>query len=237
MHVLAIGYSPVYLAENRDGIRQDWPRIPLPASLELLQQSAALGRRLAALIDTEHAAPGVTRAPLRADLRTIGAATRVGGGSLDAGAGDLDLTAGWGYASTGGVVMGGTGKLVKREYTADELAAIEEGARAEGLDLDTALGLLGQGTNDVYLNGVAYWRNVPDRVWEQRIGGYQVIKKWLSYRERELLGRGLTTDEVREVAGMARRLAAVLLLGPALDANYRAVVAAPYAWPASAAAI
>ncbi|MGD0781302.1 MAG: type ISP restriction/modification enzyme, partial [Candidatus Aminicenantales bacterium] len=29
-HALAIGYSPVYLAKNADGIRQDWPRIPLP---------------------------------------------------------------------------------------------------------------------------------------------------------------------------------------------------------------
>ena len=29
-HALAIGYSPAYLAENADGIRQDWPRIPLP---------------------------------------------------------------------------------------------------------------------------------------------------------------------------------------------------------------
>lgn len=73
--------------------------------------------------------------------------------------------------------MGGAGKVVKREYTAEELAAIEEGAKAEGLDLAAALALLGASTNDVYLNGVAYWRNVPERVWEQRIGGYQVIKK------------------------------------------------------------
>ena len=31
MHALAIGYSPAYLSENADGIRRDWPRIPLPA--------------------------------------------------------------------------------------------------------------------------------------------------------------------------------------------------------------
>ena len=31
MHALAIGYSPAYLTENADGIRRDWPRIPLPA--------------------------------------------------------------------------------------------------------------------------------------------------------------------------------------------------------------
>jgi predicted helicase len=34
MHSLAIGYSPTYLTENADGIRQDWPRIPLPDSKE-----------------------------------------------------------------------------------------------------------------------------------------------------------------------------------------------------------
>jgi hypothetical protein len=36
-----------------------------------------------------------------------------------------------------------------------------------------------------------------------RNGGYQVIKKWLSYREHKLLGRPLTTDEAREVMNIA----------------------------------
>jgi hypothetical protein len=52
---------------------------------------------------------------------------------------------------------------------------------------------------------------------------HEVIKKWLSYREKELLGRGLTKDEARHVTGMARRIAALLLMGPTLDANYEAV--------------
>jgi len=43
MHALAIGYSPAYLTENADGIRQDWPRVPLPGSHEGLLASAALG--------------------------------------------------------------------------------------------------------------------------------------------------------------------------------------------------
>ena len=53
---------------------------------------------------------------------------------------------------------------------------------------DEAVGLLGETCFDVYLNGVAYWRCVPSAVWRYTIGGYQVIKKWLSYRERALLG-------------------------------------------------
>ena len=51
------------------------------------------------------------------------------------------------------------------------------------------------------------------------------MKKWLSYREHELLGRPVTPDEAREVTHMARRLAALLLLAPALDANYAAAKA------------
>ncbi len=90
------------------------------------------------------------------------------------------------------------------------------------------LGQLGPTTYDVYLNDVAFWRNVPARVWEYTIGGYQVIKKWLSYRERDVLGRDLTVDELREVMNIARRIAAILLLEPALDASYRAVAAAPW---------
>lgn len=31
------------------------------------------------------------------------------------------------------------------------------------------------------------------------LGGYQVLKKWLSYREESLLGRPLTRDEAQDV--------------------------------------
>jgi len=60
------------------------------------------------------------------------------------------------------------------------------------------------------------------------LGGYQVIKKWLSYREQGLLGRSLSVDEARYVTEMARGIAEILLLGPALDANYQAVKRAAY---------
>ena len=63
-------------------------------------------------------------------------------------------------------------------------------------------------------------------VWEYTIGGYQVIKKWLSYREKPLLGRGLTIAEVRCVTETARRIAALLALQPQLDKNCRYMTAA-----------
>ena len=54
---------------------------------------------------------------------------------------------------------------------------------------------------------------------------------WLSYRERALLGRPLTIEEARYVTEMARRIAALVLLEPELDENYRRVTAATYPWP------
>jgi hypothetical protein len=90
---------------------------------------------------------------------------------------------------------------------------------------------LGETTHDVYLNEETYWRNVPSRVWEYTIGGYQVIQKWLSYREEKLLDRPITQDEAREVRDVARRIAAIILLEPRLDANYTAVKEATWAWP------
>jgi hypothetical protein len=45
----------------------------------------------------------------------------------------------------------------------------------------------------------------------------------------------LRVEEAREVTAMARRLAALVLLRPALDANYAAVAADTYAWPAAGA--
>ena len=80
------------------------------------------------------------------------------------------------------------------------------------------------------LNDRAYWRCVPLRVWEYTIGGYQVLKKWLSYRERPLLGRDLKPDEARHFTEVARRIAAILLLSPALDANYERVKGETWEW-------
>jgi hypothetical protein len=155
----------------------------------------------------------------------------VGGGTLNPDAGDLELASGWGHPGKGGITMPGKGKVSERAYTPAELEATTTGVEALGLSTEQALAHLGEITFDIYLNDVACWRNVPSRVWDYTIGGYQVIK-WLSYRERDLLGRALTPDEAREVMNIARRIAAILLLEPALDGNYEAVKQSTYAWPA-----
>lgn len=70
------------------------------------------------------------------------------------------------------------------------------------------------------MNASVFWQNVPRSVWEYTIGGYQVIKKWLSYRESNILGRDLLPEEARQVTNMARRILALILLQPSLNQNY-----------------
>ncbi len=231
LHALAIGYSQSYLTENSDGVRQDWPRIPLPNSKDVLLSSAKLGHEIAALLDTESKVEGVTSGSVRSEIKELAVIAREGGGSLRPEKGELALSAGWGHAGKGGAVMPGKGRIVERDWSDTEEAALAAGATALEMRLADLEQLLGGHTCDIYLNQIAYWRNIPIRVWEYTIGGYQVIKKWLSYRERDLLGRDLFPDEVIEVTNMARRIAAIILMEPELDANYRAVVAQTYPWP------
>ncbi len=236
-HTLAVLHAPAYRAENSGALRQDWPRVPLPKSREALLASAELGRQVAALLDTETPVIGVTAGKVRPELVKIAVPSRLTNESLN-----LSLTVGWGHAGQGGVTMPGRGKLETRGYTAEEAEALgragcpqpaadhpdapEPRRRGE----DTAPYLLGPATHDIFLNATACWRNVPERVWDFTLGGYQVMKKWLSYREHALLGRALTPDEAREVTHMARRIAALLLLQPELDANYEVVKHDPAPW-------
>ena len=167
----------------------------------------------------------MTEGQLRPAMKVIGPATKTDGQQFNEAAGDYDLTARWGIAGKGGITMPSNGRVERRPFTDDEKAAPGE----------TGVALLGPDTVDVYLNDRAYWRNVPIRVWKYTLGGYQVLEKWLSYREKALLDRGLTIDEVRYVQHVARRIAALVLLGPELDANYARVKAAAYPWPRAAA--
>jgi hypothetical protein len=210
MHVLAIGHSPAYLTENAGMLWQDWPRIPLPATREALEASAALGRQVAAMLDVTQGVKGVTTGKIGPELKTIGLITHVEGKQIND-ADDLAVTAGWGNPGRAGITMPATGDARRRDYTPDERQTPAA---------------LGAETLDIYLNDHVYWRNIPAAVWEYVLGGYPVIRKWLSYREHKILGRPLRAEEARYVTEMARRIAAILLMRPALDGNYASVRAA-----------
>ena len=213
-HVLAVLHDPVYRKANAGALRMEWPRIPLlgwpdgeaEGVAEELARSATHGRELAALLDPETPVPGVTRTPLRPEITAIAVPCTVDGDATWR-VTDFVVTVGWGHYGSGDAVMPGRGRAEERAYTPEETTAM----------LD-ALPVLGDKTFDVYLNGETFWRNIPAAVWDYRLGGYQILKKWLSYREREVLGRRLRTEEVQHFTDTARRIAA-LLLGPCSAAH------------------
>lgn len=225
-HALAVLHAPAYREENSGALRQDWPRVPLPASAEALAASAALGRRVAALLDPEAEVAGVTAGALRPDLREIAVLRHVADQPLDPGAGDLAVTAGWGYLIRNGTVtMPGQGRVRARhapdDTTSEQLSGTSQGASDEDRHVRHA----SPRQYDIFLNDIAYWARVPAAVWTYTLGGYPVLKKWLSYREHKVLGRDLHPDEARAFTEIARRIAALIALHSDLDANYRKSIA------------
>ena len=206
-HVLATLHDPAYRAANAGALRMGWPRIPLPGWNDgqsgdagaMLARSAARGRELARLLDPDTPAPGVTDGTLRPELATIAVPATAHGRNMTGG--DFVVTAGWGHSGLGDAVMPGQGRAVERGYMESERTALADGAA-----------MLGRTTFDIYLNETAFWRNVPAAVWTYKLGGYQVLKKWLSYRERGVLERALTPQEVLDLMSIARRIAAILTM-------------------------
>lgn len=204
-HAVAVSHSSTYRRSNASALRQGWPRFPLPTSLTALQVSAALGRQVAYLLDIEHPVVGVTAGTIRPELRNVAAFSRADGKPIATK--DFALTAGWGFAGQGGVVMPGRGMVERRASTQDELS-------------------LGDHTNDIFANTGALWRHVPRCAWDYTLGGYQVLKKWLSYREQDLLGRPLSLDEIKSFSAVARRITALTMLSPSLETNYASLLTA-----------
>jgi len=211
-HVLAIGYSGRYLHENRAGIRDGWPRVPLPSNEKDFLQSSQLGNAIAGLLNLDIKVEQLKN-PTFASLARI---SSFDGKPLDPNAHHLEVRAGWGYRDKEGNVMPGSGKAVVRSYTEEEQ---EQLAPLTDAYPDSAQ-LLGNETLDIPLNDVAYWSNVPSPVWEYVIGGYQVLKKWLSYREMEITGQSLDSASVDQFKDIVCRLTLLVLLQPQLDDNY-----------------
>ena len=222
-HALATMHTPRYHSDNSGALLSDWPRIPLPATANLLSHSATLGRRLAELLDAESSVRltgewsfmAALKLPKDSDLENA-----------------LKLTAGWGYRGQGSTVMPGQGQSPERPWSATERQKIGALAATQSLTLEEALVLLGESCVDVHINNESLWSAVPINVWNYTLGGYQVLKKWLSYREFPLLGRPLHSEEAAYFAQVVRRITAILLLSPALDASYQAILPTATGLPA-----
>ena len=208
-HVFAVLHDSTYNQVNADALRAEGPRVPLPGwpdgeaeeAAEALAQSAARGRDLARLLDTGMPAPGVTQGALRPEIAAIAVPATIDGRNMTGD--DFALTAGWGHYGSGDAVMPGQGRIVERSLTPEEHAALGD-----------TVATLGATTFDIHLNGNAFWRNVPIAVWAYKLGGYQVLKKWLSYRERDILGRTLLPNEAQHFTDTARRMTAMVTRDP-----------------------
>ena len=206
-HALAVLHDPEYRQANAGALRMEWPRIPLPGwpggdapdAADELRASAARGRDLAGLLDPETPVPGVTAGTPRPELAAIAVPSTADGRNMTGD--DFALTVGWGHFGTGDAVMPGTGRGAERDYSAAERGAMGD-----------ATAIFGATAFDIHLNDNARWSNVPAAVWNYKLGGYQVLKKWLSYREKRVLGRNLKPEEAQQFTGIARRIAAILLL-------------------------
>ncbi len=205
-YVLAVLHDPAYRKANAGALKMEWPRIPLLGwpdgnaadAAEILAASAARGRKLAQLLDPEAPVSGVTQGKLRPEIAALAVPATKDGHNMTGD--DFAMTAGWGHFGQGNAVMPGRGHVVERPYTPEERTA-----------LGNAIPTLGENTFDIYLNDRAYWCNVPTTVWNYKLGGYQVLKKWLSYRERNVLGRALSPEEVQYFAEMVRRIETIIL--------------------------
>lgn len=223
-HIVATLHAPSYAKENAGALRIDWPRIPIPNDSEILRNSAVLGEKMCGLLDVETEVAGISAGALHAGVGSL---------AIPRGS-DYEIRAGWGSAQTGRtggtIIMPGNGKAVIREWSENELLALAEVGQRHDLTRIRTTDLIGSNAVDVYLNDDFYWMAVPLKVWTYASGGYPVLKKWLSYREAEVLGRPLNAIEIRYFASLVRRLTEVLLYGPALDASLKLTESCAIGW-------
>ena len=206
-HVLAVLHDPAYRDTNADALRAEGPRIPLPGwpdgggdeAADEPRRVSRAGPELAALLDPDTPVPGVTEgiaAPRdRRRSRPVHHRRRQHGGRR------LRAHGGLGPLRTG-----------RRRHARPGPRSRAPPHRIRTAALGEAAPTLGDTTFDVYLNDRAYWRNVPAAVWHYKLGGYQVLKKWLSYREHKVLDRPLHPEEVQHFTNTARRIAAIVML-------------------------
>jgi len=203
-HVLTTTYTPDYRDVNEEALTSNWARVPIPINRELLCESAALGRRIAALLRTDMEPDGVVQGVVPPVIRLIARPRRADderGQIRDPD--DLNVT----------INYRGAGRVESRTLSDNERSANH--VVGEGVDV----------TNDVYWNPDAYWANVPPDVWKFQIGNFPVLRKWLEGRKRTSLERPLHLNELQQFSRIARRIAALLRMGPELDACHDRVIA------------
>ena len=198
----AVLHAPSYQTEHKSALGADWAHLPIPKEAAVFDALAEAGEQVTRLLDAARPASDVVEVVLGADrMRELGRLRRADGNQVRPE--DLRVTVTyWG---------GGKGGWKPRPFLAEELPAPE------------FADAWGDRTGDLYLNDVGYFANVPELVWTYQLGGYPVLKKWLGYRQADRRdGNPLTDGERRWLRETIQRIAALLALGPRLDALYQA---------------
>lgn len=201
-------HAPSYQSEHKSALSSDWAHLPIPKDVDLLGRLVEAGEQVARLLDADRDAREVVEAVLSPErAKMLGQLRRLDGANVSAD--DLKLTITyWG---------GGKGKWTARPFLEPELPA------------PTWDAVWGERTGDLYLNAQAHFAHVPEAVWTYQVGGYPILKKWLGYRQADRReGKPLTDDERRWIRQMIQRIAALLALGPMLDALYQECASASF---------
>lgn len=128
-------------------------------------------------------------------------------------------------------MIDGYSSAIYRDWIEPEIRAMEEGFESNKIDLESAVILLGKPVDICIGKGRPLWTGVPENVWNLRIGGHQVMKRWLTAYMKSKIKRSLDGSEIRYFTEMGRRLTELVLMFDQLDANYEACRDNAYQWP------
>jgi hypothetical protein len=201
----AILHAPSYQAEHKSALSADWAHLPIPKDKKLFDRLVAAGEQVTHLLDADRDASDVIKAVVGTDrARSLGPLRRTDAQQVRPD--DLIITVTyWG---------GGKGRWKPRPFMAQELPATEFGDA------------WGERTGDLFVNDHACFANVPELIWNYQLGGYPVLKKWLGYRQADRRdGKPLTDNERKWFREVIQRIAALLALGPSLNALYQEAAA------------
>jgi len=142
---LAACHSPRYREDNRDALSQDWAHIPLPKSRPLFEEMAALGDKIALLLNPLANVEHLVSTLLGKTRFQLAVVERVGGGAVQ----QKDLLVSFSYYGAA------SGRWQKRKARANE-------------SWHEAWGEI---TGDLFINENVCFRNVPER----RSGGASLV--------------------------------------------------------------
>ncbi|HEX3867920.1 MAG TPA: type ISP restriction/modification enzyme, partial [Gemmatimonadaceae bacterium] len=195
---LAAGHSPAFQRDFIGSLAHDWLRFPIPRDRTHFLEATVLGDQVALLLDPFSDLAAVRRtiqSILGPDASRLAVLSTDDGGPIR----EEDLRVDIAHF---GAAPGGW--RPRRPEAAEPW-------RAEW----------GETTGDLSLNNRVFFRHVPERVWKHELGGYQVIKKWLGYREaRRRAGEPIGLPEKDHLRSMMQRLAALCVLEGRLDEMY-----------------